>query len=71
MVDGVRSPNGVALRLDMFESSVFGPEAVFLSVGVGRYRVLLPGLGFVLTPDGVAYEIDLRTMLRDRGAAAP
>ncbi len=56
--------NGDPFLVTMFESSLFGPEAELVTAGFGRYLVNMPGLGYVMTEDGEAYELDLGAYIR-------
>lgn len=55
--------DGKPFDTGLFDTGVFGAkEAQFVTVGVGRYRVLLPGIGYIQNEAGDLYEIDLRRM---------
>ena len=51
--------DGNSFQVEMFESSLFGSEAQLITSGFGRYFVLYPGLGFVLTETGEPFELNL------------
>ncbi len=59
--------DGRALDPELFENRLFGIEAQLFTIGNGSYRLFVPGLGYVVTPAGAAYEIDLRRVMRARG----
>jgi|GEM_PF-4965740 len=60
--------DGTAFTADLFDAGLFEVDAQLLTTAPGRYRVFLPGLGYVITEAGNPYEIDLREFLDRRPA---
>lgn len=56
--------DGTAFASDRFESRFIGPSAQLVTAGFGRYLVHFKGIGFVQTPDGEPYELDLGAYLK-------
>lgn len=52
--------DGTEFDPELFDRGFLGgSDAQLLTVGPGVYRVFLPGLGYVVTPEGELYELDL------------
>jgi hypothetical protein len=55
--------DGSPFTIDMFERGIFHTDAQLVTSGFGKYLVLMPGLGYAVTEDGGAYELDLRRFI--------
>ena len=55
--------DGSPFTVSMFERGLFHTDAQLVTSGFGKYLVLMPGLGYAVTGDGGAYELDLRRFL--------
>ena len=51
--------DGSAFTVGMF-SRFLGTDAQLVTSGLGRYLILMPGMGYAMSDQGSAYEVDLR-----------
>lgn len=56
--------DGKPFTSDQFKSQIFGNGAQLVSAGIGTYRVLMPGLGYVGSSKGGSYVLDLGRAIR-------